>query len=298
MMDECFKAPVGSATDLMMSTLNTAHNLERIKPIGHSTEYKLRESASNPNHKSITKINDNYEITIDLSDIEAISKNSVPAKKMLVWAMIKANEQAVFNRQIKSNSITFSLSELVDNGLYSTIQSARTGFKSAMNALTSIKIKGQISGYRLSKIETLEVLFTGYCIKNSICTVYLNDRINWSFIFQKFTSLPKVYFSLSKRTSDLFYYIFYLLSFKQAEINKNGHFTIGLRTIQKRLLLPDENDSHDNPHYKRDIINPIKCAVEEISRYTNKITLALVADDAKNIRSYLNDGYLVICPVK
>lgn len=294
MTNECYNTPVGSVTDLIMITLGASSRLETVKPISHSAEYKLCKSSSNPKHQSLMKKKDNYEIIIDLPDIDTISKNCAPAKKMFVWLLIKANEQAIFGREIQCNAITFHLSDLVDNGMYSKCQSARTGFKSAMNALTSVKIKGQIRGYRPSKIEALEVLFTGYAIKNSICTIYLNDRIDWSFVFQRFTKLPRVYFSLSKRASDLFYYIYSLVQYKQTDIEKNGCFTIGLRTIQRRLMLPDENAGRSNPHLTRDIKEEIKRVVKEIASRANNIELTLVSDNSQNIREYLDGGCLKI----
>lgn len=289
MSSECYNTPVGSLSELIMLAISAAPDFGRINSVAHNATYVFCKSDKNPNHHSVKKSTDKYELTVDLSDICKVTKNSFPARKMLVWLMIKANEQAIFNRQRKEESVTFSLYELLENGLYSTIRSARKGLESAMDVLTCIKIKGRISGYRSKEIEGLEVLFTGYHIRRNICTVYLNERVEWSFLFQRFTHLPKGYFRLSKQSSDLLYYISYLLSFKESNTKK-----ISLRTIQRRMLLPDETTTTNNPHWSRDVKNKIARAVEEISRCTDSIELTLDTYDARDISEYLDRSVLVI----
>ena len=111
-----------------------------------------------------------------------------------------------------------------------------------MDTLTSLKIKGHIQQTKKkgSSIDALEVLFTGARIERGQCTIYFNERISWSFIAQYFTILPRYYFRLPNRASDLLYYIFYLARQHTRDIEERGYFTIGFRAIQHRLQLPSE----------------------------------------------------------
>ena len=168
-----------------------------------------------------------------------------------------------------------------------------------MDALTSLKIKGHIqqTKKRESSIAALEVLFTGARIEKGQCTVFFNNRINWSFIAQYFTILPRYYFKLSNRASDLLYYIFFLARQHTRDIETQGYFTISFRAIQHRLQLPSEIDN-GNPY--RTIKQPIEEAIEELETehsllYGNtEFSLLPVCDDTAPISDYLDNGYLKV----
>ena len=201
--------------------------------------------------------------------------------------------------KLTKDYVTFPLSELIDIGFYKTPQSARKGFTSGMNILTSLKLRGQIEHSNKSKsiVETLEVLFTGAKIERGQCTIYLNPRINWGFIAQYFTILPLYYFRLSNRASDLLYYIFYLARQNTKQIEEKGYFNIGLRAIQHRLQLPSEVNN-TNPY--RTIKQPIEECLEELETThfaffnNNEFNMLIVADDDAPIKDYLDNGYLKI----
>lgn len=113
-------------------------------------------------------------VTIELADIEKIEKvigSNKAAKKLFVFSLIKAKEQAIHNGQLTKDYISFPLQELVDIGFYKSLRSAKTGFFSAMDILTSLK-------------TNRAVLFTGATRVDGQCVVYLNNHINWSFLIQ------------------------------------------------------------------------------------------------------------------
>ena len=266
----------------------------RKKQINHNTTYEVLEDGK---RRQVSVINPKAKVTIELADIDKMTGSNKPAKKLFVLSLIKANEQAIFDGQLTKDYISFPLQELIDIGFYKTPQSARTGFKAGMDALTSLKIKGHIqqTKKRRSSIDALEVLFTGANIKNGQCTVYFNPRISWSFIAQYFTILPRYYFKLPNRASDLLYYIFFLARQHTRDIEERGYFTIGFRAIQHRLQLPSEIDN-GNPY--RTIKQPIEEAIEELETehsllYGNtEFSLLPVYDEAASIKDYLDNGYL------
>lgn len=293
-----YNVPDSTASNLILETLGAGENIAdlpaRKKQINHNTTYEVLEDGK---RRQVSVINPKAKVTIELADIDKMTGSNKPAKKLFVLSLVKANEQAIFDGQLTKDYISFPLQELIDIGFYKTPQSARTGFKAGMDALTSLKIKGHIqqTKKRGSSIDALEVLFTGANIKNGQCTVYFNPRISWSFIAQYFTILPRYYFKLPNRASDLLYYIFFLARQHTRDIEERGYFTIGFRAIQHRLQLPSEIDN-GNPY--RTIKQPIEEAIEELETehsllYGNtEFSLLPVYDEAASIKDYLDNGYL------
>lgn len=293
-----YNVPDSTASNLILETLGAGENIAdlpaRKKQINHNTTYEVLEDGK---RRQVSVINPKAKVTIELADIDKMTGSNKPAKKLFVLSLIKANEQAIFDGQLTKDYISFPLQELIDIGFYKTPQSARTGFKAGMDALTSLKIKGHIqqTKKRGSSIDALEVLFTGANIKNGQCTVYFNPRISWSFIAQYFTILPRYYFKLPNRASDLLYYIFFLARQHTRDIEERGYLTIGFRAIQHRLQLPSEIDN-GNPY--RTIKQPIEEAIEELETehsllYGNtEFSLLPVYEEAASIKDYLDNGYL------
>lgn len=295
-----YNVPDSTASNLILDTLGAGENIAdlpaRKKQINHNTTYEVLEDGR---RRQVSLVNPKAKVTIELADIDKLTGSNKPAKKLFVLSLIKANEQAIFDGQLTKDYISFPLQELIDIGFYKTPQSARTGFKAGMDALTSLKIKGHIqqTKKRGSTIDALEVLFTGANIKNGQCTVYFNPRISWSFIAQYFTILPRYYFKLPNRASDLLYYIFFLARQHTKDIEERGYFTIGFRAIQHRLQLPSEVGLN-NP--QRDIKQPIEDAIEALETEHSKLyhntefSLLPVYDEAASVKDFLDNGYLKV----
>jgi hypothetical protein len=239
------------------------------------------------------------QITIEIGDIDKLAGSNKAVKKLLVFTLIKANEQALHNGQLIKEYISFPLQELVDIGSYKSLRSARAGFNFGTDVLTSFKIKGHIQQGKKkeSSINALEIPFTGARIEWGQCIIFLNKRINWGFIAQYFTILPLYYFRLSNKAGDLLLYIFYLARQRTKDISKKGYFTISLRAIQHRLHLPNEKGLN-NP--QRDIKDAIENAIEKIETEQSKtrgnmdFSLLPVYDDTASITDFLDNGYLKV----
>ena len=295
-----YNVPDSTASNLILETLGAGEGIAdlpaRKRQINHNTTYEVLEDGR---RRQVSLVNPKAKVTIELADIDKLTGSNKPAKKLFVLSLIKANEQAIFDGQLTKDYISFPLQELIDIGFYKTPQSARTGFKAGMDALTSLKIKGHIqqTKKRGSSIDALEVLFTGANIKGGQCTVYFNPRISWSFIAQYFTILPRYYFKLPNRASDLLYYIFFLARQNTKDIEERGYFTIGFRAIQHRLQLPSEVGLN-NP--QRDIKQPIEDAIEALETEHSKLyhntefSLLPVYDEAASVKDFLDHGYLKV----
>lgn len=295
-----YNVPDSTASNLILETLGAGAAIadlpDRKRQINHGTTIEVFESGKS---RRVTLSGSKSQVTIELADIDKLTGSNKPAKKLFVLSLIKANEQAIHEGQLTRDYISFPLQELVDIGFYKSLRSARTGFNSGMDTLTSLKIKGHIQQTRKkgSSIDALEVLFTGAKIENNQCFVRFNYAIDWGFIVQYFTILPRHYFALPNRASDLLYYIFYLARQHTRDIEERGYFTIGFRAIQQRLQLPNEKGAA-NP--QRDIKQPIEDAIVQIEDGHNLVygntefSLLPVCDEAAPIADYLDNGYLKV----
>ena len=293
-----YSIPTSPATDIIFKVLGTHGKPESFiaanKKVNHSQEIDVLVD-ENSNKRQVIVKKGLSAVTLEISDIEKLTGNNKAAKKMFAFVLIKVNEQACTNGVLTRNYIRFPLSELTDIEYYSCPQSARKGFKAAMDILTSIKVMGKLHKGKNRKAEqsTLEVMFTEAYIKNSICTVFLNERIDWSFIFAFYTILPKYYFALPNRAGDLLYYIFYLARQNVRKIDEQGYFTISMSAIQQRLGLPDAGDTK-NP--QRDIINAIEAAIEAIENHNKDPAFIITPVYGKHASTtaLLNNSYLKI----
>lgn len=294
-----YDMPNSSASHLLFDILSAGDSIAdlpaRKKQVNHGTIYEVKASGD----KRLVSM-ENYEgtakVTVELADINKLNK---AGKKLLILSLVKANEQALHNGELTRDYISFPLQDLIQYGLYARLNGARKGFEIGTDALTSIKVKGTIRKSKKSTatIKALEVPFTGAKIENNQCYIYLNTRIDWNFLTQYFTKIPKYYFKLSNRASDLLYYIFYLARQHTKEIASRGYFTISFRAIHNLLKLPSEINNRKPQQY---IKEPIENAVEEIEKehkqmYGNKeFSLELVYDEKAGISEYLDNGYLKV----
>lgn len=293
-----YNVPDSTASNLILETLGAGAAIAdlpaRKRQVNHATTLEVYEDGQ---RRQVQLKTQKASVTIELADIDKLTGSNKPAKKLFVLALIKANEQAIHEGQLTKNYVSFPLQELIDTGFYSTPQSARKGFNAGMDTLTSLKIKGHIQQTKKkgSSIDALEVLFTGARIERGQCTIFFNERISWSFIAQYFTILPRYYFRLPNRASDLLYYIFYLARQHTKDIEERGYFTISFRAIQHRLQIPSEV-GNNNPD--RTIKQPIEEAIEQIEDghsglYGNEdFSLLPVYDEYAPIASFLDNGYL------
>lgn len=290
-----YSVPTSPATNGVLKVLssgkdNLAKMGSRAKTVSHSQQIEVLQNGE----KRLIRVNSsNSTVELELADIEKLTGSNKTAKKLFIFNLIKMNEQAYSGGVLRRNYMQFPLQELQDIGFYSTLRSARQGFNSGMDILTSLKIKGSMKKGKKEVATALEVLFTGANIKNGVCTVFINERVNWTFIASFYTILPQYSFKLSNRAFDLILYVFYLARQNLKQIEEKGCFNISLRAIQNQLQLPSEVRLN-NP--QRDIKKPITKAIEEIMQHgsSTEFIIQPVVDNNAPITAYLDGGYIKI----
>lgn len=296
---QVYTLPTSPATYLINQVLAYGDNIEdlpnRYKSASHSASVQVSKRGKG---RQIQYKKSGAEISIELPDINKLAGGNAPAKRLFALALIKAREQALHNGALGRDYVTMPLKELIDKGMYKTVRSARQGFNSGADALTSLKVKGHAQrGKKKISSDVLEVLFTGARIENGVGYLFLNDRINWSFVTQFYTPIPGYYFKLRYRAGDLLYYMFYLARQHAKVIEAGKSFSISFRSIQMYLQLPSEID---NPNPARTIREPIEQAIEAIeeahSAEFNNMDLQLlpVYPEECSIKEFLDKGYLKV----
>jgi len=263
--------------------------------------------------RRISYSKDKSTVQIEIDDFRKIVNCNPQAKKILTRILLRANEQAIHNGELYRDRVSFPLRELVGEGQYKNIETARQGFYNVADTLTGLKVSGAVVKGKKKTVKrgVVAVLFTGARVDNTTCEIYLNELLNWGLITPYYTGLPDYYFELPDRAAELLEYIFYIARQNTKQIAEQGYFTIGYRAIQYKLNLPNEIGEDGRPinNPRRDIKDAIEAAIEQIEekycKYAPPIpagargadaepdfSLLPVADDNAPIKKYLDEGYL------
>ena len=226
-----------------------------------------------------------------------LAKTSKSCKNVFVYFMYKVGLQNITTNLFDDLSVEFPIQELIDLKLYSSLDTARRGFKTAAREIASFLIEASITD-RKGKNSITGVgyipLFTGVYYYKNACYFKLNKDINWSVFFLKtFFYLPKSYFALYETAQDLMFNIFSIARQRTAQIADKGFFTMGFRNIQAILKLPKENKT---PHPTRDILKPIIDAVDSIKKAESSKDFIITLDYNRNgsITEILDNGVLTV----
>lgn len=256
--------------------------------------------------RRVSYTKDKTAVSIEIDDFRKVANRNPQAKKILTRILWRANEQAIYNGELMRDKVTFPLRELVGEGQYKNLETARQGFYNVADTLTGLKISGKIE--RGGKKKTIQqgvhaVLFKGIKVDNATCEIYLNELLNWGLITPYYTGLPDYYFELPDRAAELLEYIFYEARQHTRQLAEQGYFTISYRAIQYRLNLPNEDTIRNT---KRDIKDAIEGAIEQIEERYRKYAVPLqpgeepdfsllpLGDYEAPIKKYLNEGRLQV----
>jgi len=243
----------------------------------------------------------------DLSDIRinisllwnATSSQSVlnSTKKMLLFLLVKMNQQCQHKGTRLRDDISFHLQELMDCGLYASIKSARKGFLATKEVLSAIQVMGYDKvdgedGKKTVGISSPQCPFTDFSVSRNLCSVTVNPAMGIAFFCQSYAIVPKEIFGLSNRGFTLLWYLCFLARQNIKKLVADGCFTLNIRTIQALLPLPEEG----NKDVKRTIKQPVEDAVQEIMEATNETMEIELVKQETAIKEYLKQGYLKIKP--
>lgn len=291
--------PSSVTVDLMQKTMANQANIKLMEERQHliSKGSKKLEVVENIEEGQIKvrQETDDY-ITELIFFFQSTKKLPQPAKKLLRFVMTKISEQAFSNKILFDDKIRFQLKDIVEAGIYTNIESARTGFKSGAKALVDVAIEGEMKrgqGTRTEKFKwAYGHLFRKASIANNVCQIDLETDNDWNFIIPNYEITPKYLYTLSNRTFDLAEAIFYYARVNCKKIAEEGHFTLSLRVLQQRLALPEITV---NP--ARDIKKPIIDSIGELNereKISRNFTIEIDSDKDLPVKIWIEKGCIII----
>lgn len=235
------------------------------------------------------------EIEISLTNLESALQGK-GVKKCYIYLLSQCNKHDF------APVISFSLQDLVDRGLYSSVNAGRTGIAKALDTLQTIRIGGTIKKHKKIISQEAGVIFYHYSIKNSVVTVHVNENINVDFIASYFALLPVFTYALqSTQAFDLCVYVFLQARQNTKAIKENGSFNIGFRTIRDKLALPRSEDIEEGKKFKpkQYVIDPLLKAINDITEtakekgHTDFTIEPIYNPEYRNLEEFL-DGYIKV----
>lgn len=231
-------------------------------------EYEFVEGLDGRTGYKVKQTDDRSGQIIELVIWEPKGMNGKGVNKCYKYLLVQANNQN-FNPVIG-----FPLQDLVDNGMYASVENARTGIKNALNKIMHIEVGGQIKKGNKTIQQRNGILFYDWEIKNNFVKVSLNENVNIDFIAPYWAPLPKFIFALDNTQAfDLCEYVFVLARQNHRKIGERGYFTIGLKSIRDRLMLPTaEAYAEEGKKFKpkQYVMDPIMSAIDEIKETAAK----------------------------
>lgn len=280
---EPYKMPTSNKSHFLKEFLQYGRNIEDLPPREerkkHGVKVDIIDNWNNKKMTAITRTTKKEKTSIILKSFDLLQKHNKTSDKFFDFILCKAAEQLPLSRQLNENQhITFTLDEVLEAGLYTDLDAARDAFRAAGHVLTSIKMEW---GKR-----RLEVLFTGAEIKNGICYVFFNDRLDWCDFARFYMALPHYYFELTNKARCLLYNVCYLARQRK----RQNAFKIKMLTVQQALNLPPATGNHDP---KRTILTPLENAINEIKERDENVKIT-IEGERESVSKLLLEGSLVV----
>lgn len=231
----------------------------------------------------------NSDITLSIEKFNNLfNKQDKKTKKIFNFLLQQ------YNKQNKSSEIVFHLRDIVDRGIYKSVDCARKGVKSCLSKLMSIRVSGTIKKGKKEIMSSTQVLFIGLEIKNGVCMVNVNEKLDMDFIFQYLTVMPSWTYALNTCAYDITDYIFYRARQSVDYIKLNGFFKIKIDSISRHINQPDPKDTDRHTQL---IIKPIFDAINEINNAVGNNNDVIItpqfSDNFRNVREFL-DGSIEV----
>jgi len=252
--------PNGSVTSSIKTVLEYTKKKGRT-PRGNK-DLKVTTNKSLLGNTEINFKSRNTDIIISIENYEEIAtrqdKNTI---KIFNFLLQKSNEQN------HNTDIKFHLEELVKNGMYKSLDTARKGFKNSMEKIKKIEIEGSIKKGKKEVRSKKGYLFYDRDINNSFVTVKRNETMGIEFIAQYITLIPIWAYQLKEKSYSLIDYIFYRARQEITNIKEKGYYNMSLESINNHLGQPTPEETR---RHSEEIINPILEAITEIEDLQNK----------------------------
>lgn len=281
------RIPTSPVFDLIGNTLNNCRSVEHLDALCRRDRIISKGKSDS---KYILQDGRLIFLRKSGSGVTKLYFNNIPQNKptikFLVFFLSEINRKLICSGKIKAFILNFDAEQLVKIGLYKSVKAAVAGIEKQLQILESITVV-TAPDVESCKVENSQRIILSHNRKGRRFSVQLNSDFPWGESTKHFATLPDCFYTLGNRSSVLMYYCCYLARQNIRAIKTDGYFEIGLRGIQSRLSLPDE-DSTKSP--KTTIREPIWASIDEINSKNSDIKLELSADESLNTYSYLDNG--------
>lgn len=194
---------------------------------------------------------------------------STAAMKLFVFLLAKASQQNF------SPEIHFHLQELVNIGMYSSINNARAGVENHILAVQALQIAGKMKKGKRTVNQKGGVLFYHHEISNNIVIVDVDTKFNIEYLASYYTALPAWAWSLNGGAFEILLYIF-----MKSRTERKDRFNVSLSIIRERLALPTKEEYIE----KGNKWKPGQYVKQPITDAIENIILTAEANQDENIR--------------
>lgn len=208
---------------------------------------------------------------------KTISKYKGQTERLFTYALSRLAESA-------DNSTTFSLSDIVESGMYSSLPNAKRAIDTAKHFLTSIKFDDD---------GVLKVLFPTFGVRKRTSIVEVEVHRDFSLIEggQFYARMPKSIWKININAYLIASMIFLDFRNNAKSVNPNSRYfkrKMNLQRVIDRLDLPS-----DTQRVRQLIIQPIEKAIKEINDSKDLyLTLELHIDYQQPPHKQITDGYI------
>lgn len=255
------KMPTSPLTFMLARVLNAGPAGPQPSRINRHEKIEILHS-SEQNATQFTRKNKGQEYTVTVYDPEHTLKGGGKALGKLFIYMLQRWAIAGYRREF-----TFPLQDMIDKGIYKSIDTARRGVKTFRGRQGLISLSQMITtgrGENKKKTNTGGVMFYNIEITNNDVTVSVNDKMPLTLLANFFTMFPLFAYGLSTNAFWIVHYIMYLARQNGDTLEANkGKFTISIEAVRQYLELPAPKDVTNYKYYER-IREPIETALEEI----------------------------------
>lgn len=263
--------------------------------VQYSTEQRAAQYTRKANGK---------EYTVTVYDPEKTLKGSGKILGKLFFFMLQRWALSGYGREF-----SFPLQELVDLGMYQSLDTARVGVKTFMGRQALIQLSQIVTvgkGKNRHNKNAGGVVFYNFSFDNNYVTISVNEKMPMPLLANFFTLLPMFAYGLSANAFWIVHYIMYLARQNGKILRSNdGTFTIKIDSVRQFLELPAPADVR-NFKYREKIQEPIEKAIEEIETAIYNatqegeqdftFTITPVYDDDSSIEAWLNGKLSIQIP--
>lgn len=220
----------------------------------------------------------NQEIFFPGGSREKNKRGTIVTRKLLPFVLQKMTQQGYPQR------VAVDIQELVDLGMYKSVDTAYNGIRRFFQQMSTAEISGFTESGK-HKTESAGILFYHLTRRDGVAYIFVNDQFNMAEFAKQFTLFPRWAYGLKPTAFDLVRYIFYIARQNTKSISESGTFNISMRAVAENLGLPSVDEVR-NRRYRQQIRKPIEDAIEEIEE---RVASTPEAKGRFSITPYVND---------